>query len=425
MPKTDKHEHFDAIIVGAGPAGLLLGRELSKKHNILVLEQNKLGETTKTWCTYEDRWKKAGLPQSFIRNRFNSWHALTPYEGEVRGITIKDDFVAFDEHKFLKYLGRQVRKQGSRIYEKTKFKKYSRTKEGEIHVNGKYSTPLLIDCAGVDSPLIEEFERIELPSYINCISHIVEIPRLKNYNYYTFGKHKNGPNFAFGVTKIAPNLGHLLYFQYTTHKEDPRKYKKDLYRVEKEQKVPKYKHKTWKVASYPTGRLKTNAADNIFFFGDAGFYAPPLNGMGFNAALRHYKEAARHLSKCIKKKTYTEKDLRLDKPVTQINNLAFLIPAVAFNSLSPKFIFEVFEPLAKFPQSKLVPIMRNTLKASDIPFYVEQMPKMIDEEQLKKTMKKADLKQMLDVIGALTDEIAKLEIENKMGKKQKVKDMYN
>jgi flavin-dependent dehydrogenase len=40
-------EEFDVIIVGAGPAGLSIGSELSKNHKILVIEKNKIGETNK------------------------------------------------------------------------------------------------------------------------------------------------------------------------------------------------------------------------------------------------------------------------------------------------------------------------------------------------------------------------------------------
>lgn len=38
----DKENFYDAIIIGAGPAGLLLGNELSKKHKVLIIEKKKL-----------------------------------------------------------------------------------------------------------------------------------------------------------------------------------------------------------------------------------------------------------------------------------------------------------------------------------------------------------------------------------------------
>lgn len=51
-------DSYDVIIIGAGPAGLLLSKELSKKYSVLVLEKNKVGDTNKNWLTYEDRWNK-------------------------------------------------------------------------------------------------------------------------------------------------------------------------------------------------------------------------------------------------------------------------------------------------------------------------------------------------------------------------------
>ena len=47
-------ESFDVIIVGAGPAGLLLAKELSKKHKVIILEKNKIGDTNKSWVSYKD-----------------------------------------------------------------------------------------------------------------------------------------------------------------------------------------------------------------------------------------------------------------------------------------------------------------------------------------------------------------------------------
>ena len=61
-------ESFDAIIIGAGPAGLLLGRELSKKYKILVLE--KIGEKKKYSLAGGVKKKKETDIQSLIRETF-------------------------------------------------------------------------------------------------------------------------------------------------------------------------------------------------------------------------------------------------------------------------------------------------------------------------------------------------------------------
>ena len=63
-------KNFDCIIIGAGPAGLLLAKELSKKHKVLVLEKNNIGETNKNWLTYKDRWLKEKFPLNLIKNEF-------------------------------------------------------------------------------------------------------------------------------------------------------------------------------------------------------------------------------------------------------------------------------------------------------------------------------------------------------------------
>ena len=44
-------KNYDVIIIGAGLAGLSLGSELSKKHNILVIEKSQIKKEHKTWTT--------------------------------------------------------------------------------------------------------------------------------------------------------------------------------------------------------------------------------------------------------------------------------------------------------------------------------------------------------------------------------------
>ena len=53
---------------------MLLGKELSKKHRVLIIEKKKIGETNKNWVTYKDRWFKEKFPSSFIENEFKEWY---------------------------------------------------------------------------------------------------------------------------------------------------------------------------------------------------------------------------------------------------------------------------------------------------------------------------------------------------------------
>ncbi len=46
-------EIFDAIIIGAGPAGLSIASELSKKKKVLVIEAKDGPDYPKAWATWK------------------------------------------------------------------------------------------------------------------------------------------------------------------------------------------------------------------------------------------------------------------------------------------------------------------------------------------------------------------------------------
>ena len=56
-------DNYDAIIIGAGIAGLSLGSELSKKHKVLIIEKNQIKKEHKTWTTEKRIINEANLNQ--------------------------------------------------------------------------------------------------------------------------------------------------------------------------------------------------------------------------------------------------------------------------------------------------------------------------------------------------------------------------
>ena len=210
--------HFDCVIIGAGPAGLLLAKELSKKHNVLVLEKNRVGETNKNWVTYKDRWEKNGFPKSFIESEFKEWLIRTKYGGKRNQFIIKDNFICFNEHKFLNWLAKECKKQGCIIEESSAFISFKR--EGDsLLVNKKYSTRLLIDCAGINSPIVKKYNLVDLPIYINCYAYLAKFERVSNKNFYCLFRNKKNTHYSsFGFTKVAPRIAQLQYFRYSNKK---------------------------------------------------------------------------------------------------------------------------------------------------------------------------------------------------------------
>ena len=421
-------EQFDCIIIGAGPAGLLLAKELSQKHKVLILEKNKSGETNKNWATYKDRWFKEKFPKSFIENEFKQWFVQVKQEEHTNQLTIKDDFICFNEHKFLKYLDNLSLKQGCIIKYSTSFKSLKR-KNGKLIINDIYQTNLLIDCSGINSLILKKYNLIDLPIYINCFAYIGEFDQVPNKNYYCFYKNKNRNNYSlFGFTKIAPKLAQLQYFKYSDNKPDFKKYKREMSDALKDFNIPKHKSIELKIASYPTGILKKRELDNIFLFGDAGFYSPSLNGMGFNEILRQYKKVAKHLSYCINNNQFSENELKMpDNIADDINNLLFLFLGLIINDIPPKILDEMFTQLKKLPESDIRRLMRNGVTDKEVIQIFKLFFENINIGELIKATQKHHVKYILKTLYELDRDILTEEIHNLLFKhhKIKIKDMYD
>ena len=54
MVRRSEHDtHFEVIIVGAGPAGLSLATELSRRHSVALIEKHCILGTNKAWGVLE------------------------------------------------------------------------------------------------------------------------------------------------------------------------------------------------------------------------------------------------------------------------------------------------------------------------------------------------------------------------------------
>ena len=421
-------KYFDCIIVGAGPAGLLLAKELSKMHKVLVIEKNKIGETNKNWLTYKDRWFKEKFPKTFIENEFKEWSVQMKHGKNSNQFIIKDNFICFNEHKFLSWLAKICLKQKCTIKDLTTFNSFIRKKD-KLIINKTFTTNLLIDCTGIDSKIIKKYNLIDLPIYINCFAYIGKFNHLKNTNYYCLYRNKNRHNYSsFGFTKIAPKLAQLQYFKYSNNRPNLKKYKEEMLLAQKDFRIPKHKLVELKIASYPTGLLKKRELDHIILFGDAGFYSPSLNGMGFNEILKQYKKVAKHISNCIKNNLYLETNLKLpDNIADNINNLLFRLLGLIINDIPQDVLNEIFTVINKLSQSDIKKIMRNDVTDKETIKIFKLFFKYLDLNKLIKSIQKHHAKYILKTIFELNNDIITEETHNLFFKHHKIriKDMYN
>lgn len=422
-----KKGSYDVIIAGAGPAGLLLGRELSKKHSVLILEAKRAGQTNKNWMTYQDRWEKAGLPASLIQNRFGHWHMQMQYPGRSSEYIIEDSFICFDEHDFLVHLAREFRKNKGVLLERTPFETLRREGDGVI-INEAYRARLFIDCSGIHSPLLKRLCPTDPPIFINCYAYIAKFSKGNGTNFYCIFKNKaDEPYSVFGYTQVSSHHAQLQFLRYSRTPEDPDQYAKDFKAALKRFSIPPHRIVEYKKGSYPSGVIKKVCLDNIFFFGDAGFYSPGYNGMGFNEILRHHRRVSHHLSSCLHRGRLTASDLCLpaDRSI-QINDLFFQLVGLTLGNLSPEIIDGILKAMSESPAHTRQAIMRNTLSGAEIVSLVFLTLSKINKAQLLSAIAHSDLKHVVRASSQLLRHVIDEEAGARVFRlpKSKAKDMY-
>ena len=99
-------KQYDVVIIGAGPAGLSAAAYLGNNSdlNALLLERNKIGETSKVWAEFPDRIRQAGLEDS-VANETSHVQQRT-YFGLDNTVPLR--MVFLDETKTLEILASRI-----------------------------------------------------------------------------------------------------------------------------------------------------------------------------------------------------------------------------------------------------------------------------------------------------------------------------
>ena len=173
-------KNYDVIIIGAGPAGLGSALNLAKKGiKVLVVEENKLGKTEKTWVTFLPVLKKYNLEENIV-NRIGSL-TFRSYLGGCYKLDGKFA-AAVDEENVLKNLTRQAQSFGAEIHEFESFVNY-RYSDDIIVVNtdkSAYGAILMVDAMGEQSTLLESFGFANPRVDMGCLAYEVEELKIKN-----------------------------------------------------------------------------------------------------------------------------------------------------------------------------------------------------------------------------------------------------
>ncbi|MFH1530854.1 MAG: NAD(P)-binding protein [Pseudomonadota bacterium] len=178
------HEHFDAIIIGAGPSGLAIGSELSDDFKVLVIDKkNTASKTQRSWFVPKFAVTEGGA-EELLDPAKGIVYRDDPHQIEPNGVRafltktmgmsprawdsqIKDGYPFIEEHALLDYwaglLQANETRTGSRLLLNTVYFDHevfvSGPTEGdtprkhvEVRTNkGNFTTDLLIDGSGHES----------------------------------------------------------------------------------------------------------------------------------------------------------------------------------------------------------------------------------------------------------------------------------
>lgn len=400
---------YDIIIAGAGPAGLLLASELSEKYSILLLEKNKIGTTNKSWLTYKDRFKRLGFSDSFILNEFKQWN----FKIQNSELCIEDNYICIDESKFLLYLKDIAFKNGTVFLEDTPLTSYAYT-ANSISVNNKYKSKLLIDCCGINSPILEKNKHLIKESlYINCYGYIGEFENLDNNNYYTMYDEGLDKISCFGLTKIAPSEAFILFLTYSTEKSNFKDYEERIQAGLKIHNVPPHKRVRDKIANYPTHELKCITHDHIVLLGDSASASPAFSGMGFNECLRRYKYWSKFIDTWLKNGKYKKRNLKIPKDYARsFNKLLFEMFAILVIHANINIMEHLMNATKYINPKHLRLIMRNEVSEKEV---IDMIKGLFKEHAFLEFIKTLDTVTLIKI----------LRLTSKLSKSLTLKTLYN
>ncbi len=324
-------ETYDFIIVGAGPAGLAIGSELSRNYRGLIIEKNEAGKTDRFWFVPFNVVDDRIMPYTFGGvTRF----LTRTYKGANLSWQAKqfERYPYVNEHTLLPYWVEEIKKSGSRILDHCLFQDLS-VKKGIVTVKtdqGDFRAKLLIDASGYDSPIVKKY-RIRRKNlywwsvYGAVAKHpggLTEGLRVGDYMLWqTFQDTNKDPEtpladgrpvFEYEVLDGVRSFSLVLYLR--RKQIDKESMKKDFTHIIRDEESTRAFHDIEiteeKFGWYPSGDISQQriAKDNVLFVGDAGCWTTPCGwGMGF--ILDNYREFSAEIGNTLTRNQLDRKSL--------------------------------------------------------------------------------------------------------------------
>lgn len=331
MSKPDK-EKYDAIIIGAGPAGGSCARELAKMgHSVLIIDRSaEIGEPNySTAGTHPETIKEFNLPKELI---FTSWNNLQFRGPNGKFVNIKYDKIIGYSIKFRElkqFLTKEAINNQATTHIQTTAVDLIKDERGKIigvktqGIEGdkNYFANVVVDATGVEGKFATQLglrKTANLDSAIGFeqLMTNINLPDNGKTVYIGLGSQEapGGYTWIFPTSEKEAKVGIAWFPEYNKKynekldiKEYFQKFLKSYPGFEKAEEIENHCHGA--VIIKDGKSLKNYSMDNFICIGCAAAQINPLAGEGIRHFLRSGRMAAQVISEAIKNQDFSQNQL--------------------------------------------------------------------------------------------------------------------